>query len=206
MTSYKTEQEQFWAGDFGNDYIDRNTKELCLPGRIALLARVLACAQPIDSVIEFGANIGNNILALKHLLPKAALSAIEINGKAVEILKEIDGLTVYHQSILDFQPDYPRDLAFSTGVLIHIEPAMLPQVYDLLFQSSKRYICLTEYYNPTPVELPYRGHDQKLFKRDFAGEMLDRFPQLELVNYGFFYHRDNNFPLDDATWFLLEKR
>ncbi|MDD5759118.1 MAG: hypothetical protein PHI06_08550 [Desulfobulbaceae bacterium] len=206
MNSYKTEQEQFWAGGFGNDYIDRNSKELCLSGRIALLSQVLACARPIDSAIEFGANIGNNILALKQLIPKATLSAIEINGKAVEILRKIDGLTVYHQSILDFKPDYPRDLAFSTGVLIHIEPSMLPQVYDMLFQSSKRYICLTEYYNPVPVELSYRGYEQKLFKRDFAGEMLDRFPELELVNYGFCYHRDNNFPLDDATWFLLEKR
>lgn len=23
--TYKTEQENFWAGDFGNDYVDRNS-------------------------------------------------------------------------------------------------------------------------------------------------------------------------------------
>jgi spore coat polysaccharide biosynthesis protein SpsF len=27
-----------------------------------------------------------------------------------------------------------------------------------------------------------------------------------LVDYGFAYHRDPNFPQDDITWFLLEKR
>ena len=82
----------------------------------------------------------------------------------------------------------------------------MPQVYDLLHQLSKRYICVIEYYNPAPVEIPYRGHSGKLFKRDFAGELLDRFRDLRLLDYGFVYHRDNNYPLDDLTWFLLEKR
>jgi hypothetical protein len=45
-----------------------------------------------------------------------------------------------------------------------------------------------------------------LYKRDFAGEMLDRYPDLQLVDYGFSYHRDQNFPQDDANWFLLEKK
>jgi spore coat polysaccharide biosynthesis protein SpsF len=27
----------------------------------------------------------------------------------------------------------------------------------------------------------------------------------DLVDYGFTYHRDNAFPMDDTTWFLLEK-
>ncbi len=205
MNKYKTAQEQFWAGKFGNEYIDRNTREECLPGRLALFAKVLARVHSVNSIIEFGANIGNNIVALKHLLPKTELSAIEINGKAASELEKIDGLQVYHQSILDFRPNYQRDLAFTSGVLIHIDPDMLPVVYDLLFQSSRRYICLIEYYNPTPVELPYRGHDKKLFKRDFAGEMLDKYPQLQLVDYGFLYHRDNTFPMDDGTWFLLQK-
>ena len=35
--------------------------------------------------------------------------------------------------------------------------------------------------------------------------MLDRFPDLRLLDYGFAYHRDPVFPQDDITWFLLEK-
>jgi spore coat polysaccharide biosynthesis protein SpsF len=55
------------------------------------------------------------------------------------------------------------------------------------------------------VEIPYRGHSGKLFKRDFAGEILDAYSDLNLIDYGFAYHRDNYFKQDDITWFLLEK-
>jgi spore coat polysaccharide biosynthesis protein SpsF len=79
-------------------------------------------------------------------------------------------------------------------------------VYDLLYQASNRYICLAEYYNPSPVEVTYRGHTGKLFKRDFAGELRQRFGDLQLVDYGFVYHGDPNFPQDDLTWFLFAKK
>lgn len=62
-----------------------------------------------------------------------------------------------------------------------------------------------EYYNPSPVEVNYWGHTEKLFKRNFAGEILDRYPDLQLVNYGFIWHRDSNFPQDDFNWFLMRK-
>lgn len=65
---------------------------------------------------------------------------------------------------------------------------------------------LSEYYNPVPVEVNYRGFSDRLFKRDFAGEFMDRFPDVHLLVYGFQYHRDKNFPMDDVTWFLMEKR
>jgi len=75
-----------------------------------------------------------------------------------------------------------------------------------LYALSQRYILIAEYYNPVPVEVSYRGNSGKLFKRDFAGEMLDRYADLQLLDYGFGYHRDSQFPVDDITWFLLEKR
>lgn len=56
------------------------------------------------------------------------------------------------------------------------------------------------------MTIPYRGHEQRLFKRDFAGEMLDAYPDLRLVDYGFVYRRDPVFPADDLTWFLMEKK
>jgi spore coat polysaccharide biosynthesis protein SpsF len=44
------------------------------------------------------------------------------------------------------------------------------------------------------------------FKRDFAGELLEKFRNsLELKKYGFIYHRDL-VPQDDLTWFLMEKK
>lgn len=206
MSNFKTEQEQFWAGEFGDEYIARNSGECWVASNIAFFAKVLAHTRSVDSVIEFGANIGINMLALKQLLVNAELSAVEINAQAVVELEKITGLKVYHKSILEFTCDYPRDLVLIKGVLIHINPESLPDVYDLLYQTSNRYICVAEYYNPKPVEVSYRNHSGKLFKRDFAGEMLDRFKDLQLVDYGFLYHRDPVFPEDDITWFLLEKR
>ena len=66
---------------------------------------------------------------------------------------------------------------------------------------------IAEYYNLTPEIVEYRGHSDKIFRRDFAGEMLDKFPDLELVDYKFYYHRDKNvLPSEDAHWFLLKKK
>jgi len=206
-TEFKTEQEAFWAGAFGNEYVGRNKNEQLISGNIALFAKILASTENIRSVFEFGANIGLNLIAIKHLLPNAVLSAVEINNKAVAELKKVlkEGV-VYQQSILDFSWDVPpQDLVFTKGVLIHINPDMLSQVYQSLYRLSKRYVCIVEYYNPTPVSISYRGHEDRLFKRDFAGEIMDKYNDLRLVNYGFVYHRDLNFSLDDLTWFLLEK-
>jgi spore coat polysaccharide biosynthesis protein SpsF len=36
--------------------------------------------------------------------------------------------------------------------------------------------------------------------------MLEKYPDLQLIDYGFCYKRDPAFPQDDATWFLLEKK
>ena len=108
-------------------------------------------------------------------------------------------------SIFDYTSKKKYDLSFIKGVLIHINPKMLNKVYDQLYISSKKYILIAEYYNPTPVTISYRGHNDRLFKRDFAGEFLDRFANTSLVDYGFAYHRDKAFPQDDITWFLIEK-
>ena len=120
-------------------------------------------------------------------------------------MAKLPGIEVYYDSIIGFESVKAYDLVFTKGVLIHINPDELSQVYDLMHKTSRRYLMVAEYYNSTPVEIPYRGHSGKLFKRDFAGEILDRFSDLELVDYGFAYHRDIYFPQDDITWFLMEK-
>lgn len=206
MKKFKTEQENFWAGKFGNEYVDRNKDDNIIASNIALFSKILSKAPNINSIIEFGSNIGLNLRAIKNLLPNVELSAIEINELAVKQLKAIGDIKIYHESILDFIPDIKRDLAFIKGVLIHLNPDILQEVYEKLYQSSNRYICIVEYYNPTPIELTYRGYDGKLFKRDFAGEIMDKYSDLKLLDYGFCYYRDPVFLQDDLTWFLMEKR
>ncbi|MDD2620316.1 MAG: hypothetical protein PHC92_06580 [Syntrophomonadaceae bacterium] len=206
MNSGRTEQEEFWAGEFGNEYTERNQGMQIIASNTALFARILSKTTNIKSVLEFGTNRGLNLLAIRQVFPAVHLSAVEINEQAVTELQKIAELSIYQQSLFEFSIDYQRDLVLSKGLLIHINPDKLKPTYELLYQSSQRYICLVEYYNPVPVEVAYRGHKNKLFKRDFAGEMMNEYKDLSLVDYGFIYHRDNNFPQDDLTWFLLEKR
>ena len=204
--TFKTEQEAFWAGDFGNAYINRNQGDALLASNLNLFSKALQATRNIKTCIEFGSNIGMNIKALKLLLPTLDASAIEINETAAkELSKVVASEKIYNTSILDFEPRQTYDLTLIKGVLIHINPDELPKVYDKLVASSGRYLMVAEYYNPSPVTVQYRGHDERLFKRDFAGEIMDRHPQLKLIDYGFVYRRDPNFPQDDVTWFLLEK-
>ena len=203
---FKTEQEDFWAGKFGDDYIARNTGNALLGSNIALLSKMLGRCAHAKSLIEFGANIGMNLRAIRALRSDMELGAIEINAEAVKELRAWGGVNeIHHGSVLDFQPARTWDVVLIKGVLIHINPDFLPQVYESLFRASNRYIMVVEYYNPTPVEVVYRGHSGRLYKRDFAGELLDKFPSLQVVEYGFVWRRDPVFPQDDATWFVLEK-
>lgn len=204
--TYKTEQEAFWAGDFGNAYINRNQGDALLASNLSFFSKALSNARGVRSCIEFGANIGMNIKALQLLHPGIDAHAIEINAAAtMELKKIIPDDHVFHTSILDFSPQREWDLTLIKGVLIHINPDMLNDVYDKLIQSCGRYLLVAEYYNPTPMSISYRGHTDRLFKRDFAGEMMDRYSNLKLIDYGFVYRRDPNFPQDDTTWFLMEK-
>ena len=107
-------------------------------------------------------------------------------------------------SILEKIEDKKVDLTFTKTVLIHINPDHLKNVYENLVNGSNRYVLVAEYYNPSPVKIKYRGHDDRLYKRDFAGDLIEGYG-LKLVDYGFVYKRDNWAPQDDITCFLLEK-
>ncbi len=205
MKEFTTEQEDFWFGEFGNDYIDRNNNDLIVASNLSLFSKILSSTSSINNVIEFGSNIGLNLRALDKLLPGVDLTAVEINTKAVESIKKWGKAKVVHESILNIKLEDKYDLSFIKGVLIHIDPEKLKIVYDNLYNSSNKYIAIVEYYNPTPVEISYRGHDDRLFKRDFAGDMMKMYPDLKLIDYGFVYHKDSNFPQDDVTWFIMEK-
>ena len=208
--TFKTEQEAFWHGQFGDEYVARNRSAHVLSTNLALFSRVLAKTAKIDSCLELGANVGMNLRALKLLLPECKLHAVEINANAAaELRQALPETNVINASILEIEPAKlvgQVDFAFSKGVLIHIAPERLGEVYRKLYEASLRYILVCEYYNPTPVAVEYRGHQDRLFKRDFAGEMLERYPDLVLLDYGFNYRREKNFPMDDTTWFLMEKR
>jgi pseudaminic acid biosynthesis-associated methylase len=204
--AFKTDQENFWAGKFGNEYIDRNSGKKLLASNLHFFSNSLKSSTNISTCIEFGANIGMNLKALKLLFPDLKCEAVEINKEASVKLKELLSKDEIHeQSIIDFKPKKIWDLVLIKGVLIHINPNFLSQVYENLYHASNKYILICEYYNTTPTKIEYRGIKDKLFKRDFAGEMMQKFEDLKLLDYGFAYHKDDNFPQDDISWFLLRK-
>jgi spore coat polysaccharide biosynthesis protein SpsF len=206
MNKYMTEQESFWAGEFGSAYVQRNQGDDLIAAKVSMFNRALSAAGPMRSCLELGANIGLNLRALKILFPGLLLHAVEINEQAVEQLSNvIPRGHITHGSILEHVCSVQFDLVLIKGVLIHINPDALPLVYQKLYESTGRYLLLAEYFSPTPVGISYRGHDDRLFKRDFCGEILDRYPDLKLLDYGFAYSRDPKFDHDDSCWFLLEK-
>jgi len=204
--TYATPQEQFWAGEFGTAYIERNQGDKLLAANLDFFVKSLRQTRQLKSCIEFGANIGMNLKALNLLFPGLEAHGIEINSEAAaQLAHTIPAARVYNQSILDFNASQSWDLALIKGVLIHLNPEVLPAVYDKLVAATGRYLLVAEYYNPSPVTINYRGHTDRLFKRDFAGEIMDRHPHMQLLDYGFSYRKDPNFPQDDITWFLMEK-
>lgn len=205
-SNYATAQETFWAGDFGSEYIGRNDSQELLASNLNFFTKSLNQAGKISSCLELGANIGMNLKALQLLYPAIELYGAEINPDAAELLSGLIGeKNVYLGSLFDYPLTNKVDLALIKGVLIHINPEMLSFAYEKLYQASKKFILVCEYYNPSPVTIPYRGHTDRLYKRDFAGEMLEKYSDLTLVDYGFSYRRDPAFPQDDITWFLMQK-
>lgn len=197
------ETEQFWAGEFGNAYNVRS------PGNVKanyhfFLRALESVRHRLESVVELGAGTGANLRALRMLKPTLKLAGVEINREAC---KHLDGVAdrIIHGSVLDELTEQSWTMSMTKGLLIHINPEDLPAVYATLYAAARRYIFIAEYHNPTPVEVPYRGHAGRLWKRDFAADLMDLYPLLRVVDYGFAWRRDPEASQDDLTWFLFEK-
>ena len=208
MSKFQTEQEHIWEGQLGDEYTDRdhNRGEELLTKNVFFWGKVLSRIPKINSILELGCNIGMNLRALNKINPNFHLVGYEINKKAAEECEKTNIARVQNSSILEpILEEVSFDLTIAKGVLIHINPESLNKVYENLYNMTSKYILVADYYNPSPVMVEYRGHKDRLFKRDFAGELIDKY-DLKLIDYGFEYHRDNYFPQDDFNWFLLEKK
>ncbi|MBK4730642.1 hypothetical protein JJD41_12315 [Oxynema sp. CENA135] len=89
---FQTEQEKFWLQEFGDEYTHRNQGKNSIAGNLALFSQIFSRTKKFNSLIEFGANRGLNIEAIKQLLPEVKVSAIEINHVAVEELQKMGGV------------------------------------------------------------------------------------------------------------------
>lgn len=197
--------EEFWQGQFGDDYIIRNIN--LVENNYQMFIKILANSfgklkYPINSIIEFGAGSGQNIQALQRIFSNAGYTAVEINDNAVKELKKIDNLKVIKKSILDFSHTIKVDLVLTKGLLIHIHQNNIFNAYEEIYNASNKYILLCEYYSPNRIMIPYRNENDKLWKFDFIKPMLNR--KCKILNYGFISKYDK-YPQDDLTWVLMEK-
>ena len=200
---HKTDQELFWEGNFGTEYTARN--QISLELRQAFFAKVLQKTYGVRTICELGANRGHNLQAIANLSSNFDLTGVEINQVAIAELENISDVQALQSSIQDFEPNNKFDFVFTCGVLIHVNPDNLPIVYQRIYEVSERYILFNEYYNPVPVEINYRGHTGKLFKRDFAGEFIEQHSgKVSVIDYGFLWNQLHP-GWDNTTWFLLEK-
>lgn len=197
-------ETEAWAGEFGTQYTDRQRPDNEIHNA-SFFARALARTEaPPRVALELGAGAGDNIRALHRLYPHMSAWAVEVNKHAAS---QITGARVIEADILEapIPAECQPDLAFTKGVLIHINPVNLPQAYRKLAY-SRRYVLIAEYYNTTPVEVEYRGKTGMLWKRDFAAHFMSQHPEFRPIDYGFAWRFDHHLRQDDLTWFLFERR
>lgn len=205
----KTDTIAAWSGAFGDAYIERNQPDADrIAQRQAMWRAILPAMQddPPRSILEVGANVGINLRAF-CTLSDAALYALEPNVRARGILEQ-DGVVPSGNILAGTGSDIALDdgavdLVFTSGVLIHVPPEMLPGLYREMHRVSNRYLLTIEYFAVEPEEKPYRGQEGLLFKRDFGAMWLEMFPDLKIVDYGFFWKPATG--LDNLTWWLFRK-
>jgi hypothetical protein len=72
-----------------------------------------------------------------------------------------------------------------------------------VYRCSRSHVLAIEYYAEQETVIPYRGHDDLLWKRDFLRHYQAQFPDLVQVRGGYL---DASHGFDRSHWWLLEKR
>ena len=204
--SINTETLNFWKEEYRDDYMKKNAEFDSVLG-VEAWKLMVKNTQSISSIVECGCNIGRNIDFLKQINPDYDISAIDVNEKAINFVKEkynISDSFVGRIEDASFKNN-KYDLAFTMGVLIHVHPDELLATAKKVVDMSKKYVLIGEYFNRTPTMIPYQGKENLLFKRDFGKYFLENF-DLEVIDYGFlwgYYYDVAGF--DDFTWWLFKK-
>lgn len=194
-----TKQVNIWRGKFGNAYTDRNVVD---PSEKKPIFKKMFGGLGLKSVLEVGCNRGHNLIALADLFGFEPVG-VEPNPYARRKARLADPrISVIEGTIFDlpFQ-DKSFDLAFTSGVLIHIRKADLPRAIRELHRVSRRYLLCCEYYDEKETRIPYRGHGELLWKRDFKSHFLKEFPRLKVRRSGH-YGEEIDHRMD---WWLFEK-
>lgn len=193
--------ENLWSGEFGDQYVDRNLG--AYDARAPFWNGIVQRTSP-SRVLEVGCNVGGNLRWIAPELQPGHAYGIDINLKALTMIHE---LVPSVNALLESARNLPFrdgwfDLVFSMGVLIHQPEESLPFVIREMGRVSSQYILSGEYYSEETTEVPYRGHEGALFRRDYGAAFTDFVPGLTQVDMG---HLTADEGFDDITWWLFEK-
>lgn len=186
-----TEQARFWSGDFGRDYTDRNSRtpeqwdqfylQTWGQTKSAMNEEFLGHLPRDIRILEVGCNTGMQLAGLQRM-GFTHLYGIELQWYAVERAREFtQHINILQGSGFDlpFRDGY-FDLVCTNGVLIHIAPTDLPIIMREMLRCSRRWIWGFEYYSEQLQAIDYRGHDDRLWKADYATLFRQQDPKLEL--------------------------
>ena len=208
------EQEKFWKGNFGNNYISRNKfrnqKEFDNfyirrygETKKNINLKFLKGINKNKPILEVGCNIGNQLKIFEDIGFKK-LFGIDINIKSLKKAKKNINLNIVESSGFDipFKDNY-FNLVFTNNVLIHIHPKNLDKIFDEIYRVSNKYIFGFEYFNDKLIEIKYRNYKNKLWKGDYANILLKKYKNLRLVKEKIYENKDEKNIYDKI--YLLKK-
>jgi len=213
----RTQQIEFWSGEFGRNYTDRNTTdyeawnrhyiEKYGISRFDMNHEFLLDFPKNLRILEVGCNTGQQIIAL-HQQGFKNVTGIELQFYAAKWARDrVRGIAVIQGS--GFEIPFKTgsfDLVFTSGVLIHIAPDNLPIIMEEMYRCTSRFIWGFEYYSDGLTEINYRGNTGFLWKGDYASMFMETFPNLTLTKKRFYpYINDDELGNVDCMY-LMEKR
>lgn len=212
-----TPQIEFWSGEFGRNYTDRNTYS---PERwdqfylhhfgvtkLQMNADALGDLPKDARILEVGCNIGLQLLGLQRM-GFTNLYGVELQQYAVEKAKSMTtGIQIIQGSGFDLPfKDGFFDLVCTNGVLIHIAPEDHAAFMGEIIRCSRRLVMGFEYNASMTTRISYRGHEGYLWKADFASIYTSLFPQLRKVYERIYPYLSDQEAGNQDSVFVLEKR
>jgi pseudaminic acid biosynthesis-associated methylase len=206
-------QLEKWAGNFGQEYTDRNRSSLSAMERLykhhfgmtrtEMNRQFLSGLDRSMPILEVGCNIGNQLLCLQKM-GFDNLYGIEPQDYAFELArKRLKGIQIIRGNIFDIPfKDRFFDLVFTSGVLIHISPRNIKKALKEIYRCSRKYIWGYEYYSEKYEKIPYRGKKNLLWKGNFVEIYKSLAPNIRIAKLQLFKYLENK---NMDIMFLLKK-
>jgi SAM-dependent methyltransferase len=142
-------QESVQAKEFWSGYESRSWYRRRKPW--ARMLRELVEELRPASVLEFGCNVGRNLLAMQGAVPGMRLVGIDINAEAIREGRQATGLDLRHgdETMLRDFGDGEFDMVFTVSVLDHLAEA--EPTCAALLRCARKWACFLE------VRLPVEG-------------------------------------------------